>query len=173
MDTLSLILAVILPSGAVLFAMYLTIKTFLGKDFEKRLIELKLKNNELIIPMRLQAYERLALLLERISPNNLILRVNNPEYNVAQLHQQLLTEIRNEFNHNLAQQIYVSDDSWKLIKKAVEDLNASINNASQAVDKEARGIELAKKIFEHYMALEQDSLTLALGFMKNEIRRLY
>ncbi len=173
MDTLSLILAVVLPSGAVLFAMYLTIKTFLGKEFEKRLVELKLKNNELILPIRLQAYERLTLLLERLSPNNLILRVNDPDYNVAQLHQRLLMDIRDEFNHNLAQQIYVSDDSWHLIKKAIEDLNTAINNASQAVDKEARGIELAKKIFEHYMAIEQDSITMALGFMKNEIRRLY
>lgn len=173
MDTLSLILAVVLPSGAVLFAMYLTIKTFLGKEFEKRLIELKLKNNELILPTRLQAYERLCLLLERLSPNNLILRVNDPDYNAAQLHQRLLIDIRDEFNHNLSQQIYVSDDTWNLIKKAIEDLNTSINSASQAIAPDSRGIELAKKIFEHYMALEKDSLTIALGFMKNEIRRLY
>lgn len=173
MDTISLFLAIILPSSAVLFAMYLTVKTFLTKEYERRLIDVKLKNNELILPVRLQAYERLCLLLERISPNNLIIRVNDPSYNSGQLQQQLLLEIRNEFNHNLSQQIYVSGEAWNLVKKAIEDLNSTINSAAQQTPPDTKGIELAKRIFEHYMALEQDGITLATGYLKNEIQKLY
>ena len=84
------LLKMVLPASIVLYAVYLTIKALVTKDFEKKLVELKLKNTELVLPIRLQAYERMCLFLERISPNTLIVRVNDPSYNVAQLHQLLL-----------------------------------------------------------------------------------
>ena len=173
MDTISLILAIVLPSTAVLYAMYLTVKTFLTKEYEKRLIDIKIKNNELILPARLQAYERLCLLLERLSPNHLIIRVNDPSYNAAQLHQQLLHDIRSEFNHNLSQQIYVSEDAWNLTKQAVEALTTSVNGAMSQTDPDTKSIELAKRIFEHYMSNEKDPLMLAQSALKREIQKLY
>ena len=78
------LIKILLPSGAILFAMYLTVKTFLEKDFEKKLTELKMKNSEHVLPVRLQAYERVMLLLERISPSNLVIRLMDPKLNAAQ-----------------------------------------------------------------------------------------
>lgn len=173
MEPISLILAIVLPATAVLYAMYLTVKTFLTKEYENRLIDIKLKNNELILPTRLQAYERLCLLLERLSPNHLILRVNDSGYNAALLHQQLLLDVRNEFNHNLSQQIYISEEAWNLTKQAVEDLNSSINSAMSECDPEAKAIELAKKILEHYMAQPHDPILLAQSALKQEIQKHY
>src|SRR6476661_6853155 len=95
------LLQILLPAGLVLLGMYLTFKTLIQKDFEKRILELRAANTNEVLPIRLQAYERMALLLERTSPHNLVLRVNNPVYNVAQFQQQMVQEVRDELNHNL------------------------------------------------------------------------
>src|SRR4028119_1270098 len=113
------LIKILLPAAAVLYAMYLTVKAFLNKDFDKRLVDIKIKNTELTLPLRLQAYERMCLFLERISPHNLVVRLNEPAYNAIQFHQKLLLEIREEYNHNLSQQVYMSDQSWTYVKNAM------------------------------------------------------
>ncbi len=173
MDQITLFLALVLPAAAVLVAMYLTTRIFLTKQFEKSLVEIRLKNKELILPARLQAYERVSLLLERISPNNLIIRVNDPSFTVAQLHQSLLAAIREEYNHNLSQQVYMSDQAWDLVKQAMEDINTMVNRASEKVVPDAKGVELAKAIFDEIIQLNQDPVRNALVFVKSEIRQLY
>jgi hypothetical protein len=173
MEVLKLILAIVLPSAAVLYAMFLTVKAFLNKDFEKRLADLRIKNQELILPARLQAYERICLFLERISPSNLVVRVNNPQFTVGQLHQELLGHIREEFNHNLSQQVYMSDQSWSMTKNAMQDVISIINQAAEGLDREARGMVLAKAILDYLVQLDQEPVGTALTFVKNEIRALY
>lgn len=164
---------IIIPSALVLYAMYLTITSFLNKDFEKKLVDLKSKNREIVLPIRLQAYERIILLLERITPNNLIIRVNNPSYTAKEFQQILLKEIREEFNHNLSQQVYISDNSWVLVKKAVEDLMVIINNASKTLAPEASGLDLAKKIFENVIENNSDITSEAISSVKDEIRQIF
>lgn len=173
MEALTLFLTMALPAGLVLFAMYLVVKSFLTKEFEKKLVEVRLKNKELILPARMQAYERVCLLLERISPNNLVLRVNDPSMTAGELHQRLLIEIREEFNHNLSQQVYMSDQSWDLVKQAVQDVTTIVNRGAEHVAGDARGVELAKAIFEDLIQQNQDPMRNALTFVKNEIRQLY
>jgi hypothetical protein len=164
---------ILLPAAAVMYAMFLTVRSFLNKDFEKRLIDIKLKNGEIVLPIRLQAYERMALFLERISPHNLILRVNDPAYNVAQLHQRMLMEIREEYNHNLSQQVYMSDQAWSLIKISMEDVVSIINKSSTNMPPEAKGIELAKMIFENLVQRSEDPVSKALKFLKQEIQQVF
>ena len=166
-------LNIIIPAGLVLFGMYLTVKKFLQADFDKKLVDVKMKNTELILPTRLQAYERVCLLLERLSPSNIIPRVNEPGFNAAVLNQRLTAEIREEFNHNLSQQVYMSDQAWDVTKKAINDLNAIINASAQTVDPEAKGIELAKDILQRFGSLDQDPIQLALITVKSEIRQFY
>lgn len=173
MDSFIQFLNIVLPASIVLFGMYLTIKSFLEKDFQKKLIEVKMKNTELILPARLQAYERVCLLLERSSPANLVPRVNEANFNAAVLNQRLLSEVREELNHNLSQQVYMSDAAWDVTKAAINDLNSILNAAAQTVNPEAKGIELAKNIFERYSSLEQDPIQTALTTVKSEIRQFY
>ncbi|TAH27745.1 MAG: hypothetical protein EAZ07_00700 [Cytophagales bacterium] len=173
METLLDLLKIILPAALVLYGMYVTINSFLAKEFEKRVVELKLKNTDIILPIRLQAYERMCLFLERISPHNLVIRINEPGIDVSQFHQKLLTEIRNEYNHNLSQQVYMTDNSWNLIKKAMEDVMSIINSAALDVPKDARSIELAKMVFENLMQRNQDPISPALKFIKEEIRVVF
>lgn len=167
------LLKIVLPAGMILYAMFLVIKSFLTKDFERRLIEMKVKNTEIILPIRLQAYERMSLFLERISLSHLIVRVNDPSYNVVQFQQVLLTEIRNEFQHNLSQQVYMSDQTWVLIKKSMEDIVSTINMAASVLPPDVRGIELARKVFEIQSDRNEEHTAPALKYLKDEIRKVF
>jgi hypothetical protein len=102
-----------------------------------------------------------------------VLRVNNPGFNVIQFQQQLLKEIRDEFSHNLSQQVYMSDASWNLIKNSMEEIIALINQAASTVPGDARGLELAKMIFEQLLQRSEDPTSKALKFIKNEIRQVF
>jgi hypothetical protein len=77
MDYLLDLLKIILPAGIVLYGMYLVVVSFLSKEREKLLIDLKTQNTQVVLPIRLQAAERLCLLLERITPNNLVRRTSS------------------------------------------------------------------------------------------------
>src|SRR5436305_409786 len=94
--TLQDFIQILLPAALVLYAMYLTVKSFLDKETERKLIDLKTKNSEIVVPIRLQAYERMCLFLERITPNNLLVRLNDTAYSAMELQQVLLSEIRQE-----------------------------------------------------------------------------
>lgn len=169
----------VLPATIVLVAMYLTVKAFVNRDFElaqkeyeKKLTDIKIENSKATLPIRIQAYERLCLFLERISLNNLIIRVSDPEYTAGQLQQRLLFDVRDEFNHNLSQQLYISDEAWLLIKRTQEEVVTIINKAAEKTDRNSRGIELSKNIFEELMAREANPCDVTLKFLKDEIRRI-
>lgn len=173
MEIIGDLIKILLPAAIGLYAMYLTVRAFLTKEFEKKLVEIKLKNTETILPLRLQAYERMCLFLERITPHNLVVRVNNPNFNNYGFQQQLISEIREEYNHNLSQQLYMSDQAWSMIKNAMEEIIALINSSAQNLPGEGKSIELAKAIFDNYLKRNEDITGGALKYLKNEIRQVF
>lgn len=164
------LLKIVLPAGLVIYGMYLTIMSFLQKEREKMLLDLKTQNTQTILPIRLQAGERLCLLLERITPNNLVRRINNPEYSAREFYSQLLHEVREEFNHNLSQQVYFTDETWESVRRAVESVVTIINTAMQDMPEEARSLELAKRVFQLTLDQKNDAIQQALKSVKSEIR---
>ena len=173
MEYLGDFIKILLPAGVVLYAMMITVKSFLNNDFEKKLAELRVTATTTVLPIRLQAYERICLLLERISPGNIIVRVNVSEMTASQLQQHLNAEIRHEFNHNLSQQMYMSDKSWVHVKNAVEETISLINASASETAPDARGIELARKIIEKNIMRQENPIDQALSFIKNEIREIF
>ena len=167
------ILKITLPAGIVLYGMFLLARTFLQKELERKLLEIKLKNSDLVVPSRLQAYERICLLLERITPSNLVPRVNDSQYNCAVLHQFLLSEIRNEFNHNLSQQVYMGHHTWNVVKKAIEEVTKVVNISAQNVNPEDRSVSLARVIIQTWGSLEKDPVEIALQQLKTEIQQIF
>ncbi|MGK7394872.1 MAG: hypothetical protein ACNS62_09875 [Candidatus Cyclobacteriaceae bacterium M3_2C_046] len=163
----------LIPAGLVLYAMYLSIQSFLKKELENKLVDVKVKSGEIILPNRLQAYERIALFLERIMPENLILRLNDASYSAPKLQQILIHEIREEFNHNLSQQIYMSDEVWQLIKNTVEEYISLINQSANELKQDAKGIDLAKNIFHKMSEQEFNRINYALAQLKEEIQQLF
>ena len=164
---------VLLPAAIFLYGMYLLARSFINRDIELRKLEVRSRAIETILPNRIQAYERICLFLERISPQNMLLRLNTPGIPARESHRILLEEIRNEYNHNVSQQIYMSEDVWNLVKNAKEDLIIQINEASQAMSPEASSLDLAKKIFELAMDKKIDPMGHALSEVKKEIQQTF
>lgn len=167
------LIQIILPAAIVLYAMYLTVKSFLDKELERRVLELKGKNSETVLPIRLQAYERMCLFLERISPNNLLLRLSDSALSAMDFQRLLMSEIRQEYSHNLAQQVYMSDQSWEAIKAAMEEVIVLINTSAATLRPENSGIDLAKAIFDTIIQQNVDPTGKALKVVKNEIRQIF
>lgn len=166
-------LKLIIPAGLVLYAMYLTVQSFLKKEFENKLLDNKYKNAEVILPIRLQAYERMSLFLERIAPNSLILRLSNQKYPAKEFQHILIKEIREELNHNLSQQVYMSDELWQSIKNAIEDYIAIINQAGSEMKEDATSIDLAKRIFDKIVESNFNQLNIVLAQLKAEIQQIF
>ena len=164
---------ILLPASIVLYGVYLMVRSFVNKEIELKRLEVRSRSIETILPNRLQAYERICLFLERISPPNLLLRLNNPIYSARELHKILLDEIRNEYNHNVSQQIYMSEDVWNMVRNAKEDLTIMINEASSALTPEASGLDLSRKIFELTLEKSVEPISHALSELKKEIQQTF
>jgi hypothetical protein len=173
MDVLIEFAKILLPASLVLYAAYLFVRTQVQKEIEWKKLELRGKSVDTVLPIRLQAYERMTLFLERISPQNLLVRLNNSGMPAREFHQLLLQEIRNEFNHNVTQQVYLSPEVWELIKNAKEDLILAINESAAEVEVDAPSIELSKKIFEKFLNKQVDVIGHSLNELKKEIQRTF
>ncbi len=163
----------LIPAGLVLYAMYLTVKSFLFKETENKVLNIRTKGTEIVLPIRLQAYERMCLFLERITPNNLIPRLNHGELTGKEFQQVMLRELREEYNHNLSQQVYMTDETWDLIKNAMEEVVMIINESAEEMDKKAKSIDLARSILENVMNRKIDPVSYPLKHLKDEIRELF
>ena len=132
MDALIEFIKILVPASVVLYAMYLLVRMFIQREIDIKKLEVRGKCIETVLPNRLQAYERMTLFLERMSPQNLLMRLNVGGMPAREFHQLLLTEIRNEYNHNASQQIYIGEEVWNMIKNSKEDLKRmrSIKSAS-------------------------------------------
>lgn len=164
---------ILLPAALVLYAMYLTMKSVLAKEVISANMDYKLENSKATLPNRLQAFERMCLFLERLSPGNLVLRLNTSNMTAKELQHLMIAEIREEFNHNLSQQIYMSDKSWDLIKNTVEDVIALINTNAEKLNSDAKSVELARLIFVEIEKRDVDPVSVTLSEVKSEIREIF
>lgn len=171
MNTVAIILVSVLPSLIVAVSAFFIVKYFIENDQKKRVLELKFQSKNITTPVRLQAYERMALFLERIEPNQLLFRVNNPELTAAQMQAVLLSTIRSEYEHNMSQQIYISPEVWESIKRAKENVVNAINIAAGKLSPEAMAIDLDSAIFQ--ITAEESPIAAAMKNLKKEIQTLY
>lgn len=171
MSTPVIIVVAIVPSVILAVAAYLIVRQFVENEQKKRILELKYEAKNHTLPMRLQAYERMAMFLERIEPNQLIFRVNNPELTAYQMQTILLASIRSEYEHNLSQQVYISAEVWDAIKNAKERVVNVINLSAGKLPDGAMATDLHTQIFE---AVAENSPTAsAMQRLKKEIALLY
>lgn len=167
------LLQIILPALIVAGAMYMVISKYQERDYKTRLLNLRMKNAEVVLPIRLQAYERVVLFLERISPSSLLLRVSSAGQSATEYHRLLLSEIRNEFTHNMSQQVYMTEQAWQQVKHAREETVNLINRTIQELPENAKGTELAKRVLENVLASESDPTTRAISYLKQEIAQVF
>ncbi|HUX97243.1 MAG TPA: hypothetical protein VMV47_16020 [Bacteroidales bacterium] len=166
------ILKITIPALMVLLTAWLLLRSMIKNDQEKRRQEILLQNNRTVTPIRLQAYERIVLFLERISLESLIVRVSNTEMSANQLHTAMLSAIRGEFEHNLSQQIYMSPQAWEVVKNARSNMIKIINSEVEKMPANSTGMALSKQLLERIMELEKEPTRAAIDYLKGEIARL-
>ena len=173
MEDLLEILKYTLPSLIVFLTVYYFLKKYFENEAKKRMHQTLIKNHELITPLRLQAYERIILYLERISPESLILRVNKPGYNCQQLQTELLNTIRIEWEHNLSQQLYVTQKAWEVVKNAKANIIQLINVSAEEVKKDTPSLNLSKAILSSVMDQNKIHTADAIKYLKEEMNRMF
>lgn len=166
------VLKIILPAVLVLVTVFLLLDRQQRIDLKKKQIESKLKSDSTVLPIRLRAYERLMLVLERTAPNYLIVNTIKLGMTCIELQTQLIISIRKEFAHNVSQQIYVSTELWNTIKIAQESLIQLVNSCSVRMKPDDDATQLAKYIIQVYNDTEDLPTEKAIEFLKNEVRSL-
>jgi hypothetical protein len=122
------------PALLMLLLTYLMLSNFLDNEENRRRYLLRKDVRKNALPYRLQAYERLSLFLERITPNSLLVRVPAKNLTAYEYQALLLKSIRDEFEHNLSQQIYISEEAWHMVVTAKSATVSIINKIATQVD---------------------------------------
>ncbi len=186
MSTIGSLILVLIPLIGVLAAVYLMLRYFMkenAKQFEflkneQDLVRLKIAadrkavSDKQLITHKLQAFERMVLFLERINPPNLITRNIVSGQKARELQTKLLQAVREEYEHNMSQQVFLSTTSWELIKRAKEEIISLINKSmtSDMVDKDAA--MYARQILTMGFGHEEDPVERALQSIRKEMEDL-
>lgn len=170
MNFLLEIAKITIPGILVLLAAYYVLRDLLRNAERTRFYEMKKESAKALTPVKLTAYERLALFLERMKPESLLIRTQLPNMKVHELHIVLLNTIREEFEHNVTQQIYVGNDVWLLTRNAKDSLIQLINSIASDMPDDMPALELSKMIIERYNAVNETPIDLALNALKSEVK---
>lgn len=172
MDTSKIIeiIAYTLPSivtGGV--AYYLFNAYFQDQQNSRRWLMQK-ENQKQALPLRLQAYERMVLFLERIHPAQLVMRVVPPTEDKNDYATLLIHAIQTEFEHNLTQQIYLTNESWDVVTKSKNTTIQLIRKTSLKMDI-ANASQLRESILKELIEMEAPS-SIAINFLKEELKNI-
>ncbi len=159
-----------LPALVTAFVTYYFLVSFFRHEEKKQLLLAKRDLKKHSLPIRLQAYERLAMFLERISPSKLVQNVQPKSEDKKTYEMELVYQIQGEYEHNLSQQIYVSSQCWNMITTSK---NATIYTIQQiASDEEVKTAQdLQRMLIEKTMSEESPS-NLGLEYIRNEVNEL-
>ena len=175
---MSTALVIILAVAVVIFGFWIIQFSNFRNEEKKRQWELKRESQKTISPIRLRAYERLTLLLERTKPEHMImeLRQNQPDafstWTIGQVQQYLLQTIRAEFDHNQSQQVYVSDEVWDMIINARDQMAAFVIAIAGQLPPDATVQVYIQALMTAYSSNGTTPTDKALEYLKNEAKEL-
>jgi hypothetical protein len=149
------ILKYTLPAIVVLIATYSIVNKFLVNDFQRKQLAIFKENSKITMPMRMQAYERLILFVERMNVQSMTNRFYVADSTVVELQLAMTQSIRTEWEYNLSQQLYVSNEVWQTIATAKEQEIAMINNVAKNIATTAP----AKELVQALLTIQQEEDT--------------
>lgn len=168
---LSVILEIVkitVPALIVFLTVYYLLKQFLNGRQQLKMLEIKQNQQKETLPLRLQAYERLSLMCERISLPNLLLRVRREGMSASELRLSLLLAIQQEYEHNITQQVYVSEQLWEIIKIARDDAVNSVSLIAEKMEPNASGRDFSEALINFLSQRESTGPDKALQAIKKE-----
>lgn len=155
METILELIKYTLPALVVALVVFLMLKTHSESNYKLKLLQLKADSSKDVIPLKLQAYERLTLFIHRISPENLIPRITQPGMSAQQFKVVLIQSIQQEFEHNITQQVYVSNGVWGAVVSFKNTFANIVNTKSKELEPNSTAYDLGKLIVEEFMQNEE------------------
>lgn len=173
MEYITYIIVALVPALAVIYIVNVFLKKQNEREITNMNANLKIERQKFFLEPRMEAYQRVVLLLERINPQSLVMRLHDTNKSAIMLQSELLTNIRSEFDHNVAQQIFISTSAWEMVKKSKEETIKIMNVAAQSLHENANSIELSNKIFEIIGELDELPTEITIKLLKDELQRLF
>lgn len=167
------ILKYIIAGFAVVSLTYYIVKPHLERAERIQLLEFKKAISNQTLPLRLQAYERVVLFVERVNPASMLVRLNGTSYSAAELHSLVVDEIRNEYQHNITQQIYVSSRAWGIVRRVKDDTMSIITNAVKGLPEDASGMDLSRTVLMHLSKLEENPYDIATTLIRKDLEDIF
>lgn len=167
-DKLMESIAYILPAAVTGFVAYYMFNGFIRQQNAEKKLELLAEKKKEALPIKLQSYERMLLFCERINPVKIVVRIKPISDKPDDYLQLLLSNIEQEFEHNLVQQIYISDKTWTAILGAK---NATINKLKQVAETSNSANDLRQNLLIDYSKTLPPTDT-AIDFIKSEVKKL-
>jgi hypothetical protein len=161
-------IAYILPAAITGLVAYYMFNGFINNKNSEKKLELLAQKNKESLPIKLQAYERLLLFSDRISPVKILLRIKPISENTQDYLQLLIANVEQEFEHNLVQQIYVSTATWTAILGAK---NAVMNKLKQVAENSNSANDLRENVLIDYSKTLPPTET-AIAIIKSEVKKL-
>lgn len=161
----------LIPALVIAAMAYTFFKNHIDNENRQRQFLLQKDLQKQALPLRLQAYERMALFMERISPAKLIVRVSPNSSDKNSYENLLIATIEQEYQHNLTQQIYISDKCWQVIITA-KNTTIQLIRKSGMQEKTDSAQKLQEVVLNSLMEKQAPSAT-ALSFIKAEVAELW
>lgn len=161
------IIKVTVPALIVFLTVYFLMKEYFKKEYNMRMLEYKKDGKGTTLPLRLQAYERLALYCERVRVENLINRLQGVDASPELLKNAMVISLQQEYEHNIAQQVYVSESLWKIVKLAKNQIVVMITQVYEALPENATAQDYKLALIAATSRLE-NPLDTALSAIKKE-----
>lgn len=170
-QTILEILKYTIPAIVVLIAAAIIVNKFLVNETQRKRLSIFKENMDTTLRLRLQAYERLALYMERIHPRVLIPRLYETGMTVRDLQSAIVVTVNSEFEHNLSQQIYVSAQVWKTVQGVKEQELAMVNQIASQLNAEGPARELHQRMIDFILSNENNiPVEVALEVINNEAK---
>ena len=167
-NILTQLLITVAPAIIVALIAYYFFNGFIKNEDGRRRFLLQKDAQADSLPIRLQAYERLTLFLERIKPNQLLIRVKPNSEDKAQYEQLLIGTIDQEFEHNLSQQIYMSDEVWNVITSAKNGTIKLLRHT--ALREDINSAQAMRETILAEMINHTAPSSVALEYLKREVK---
>jgi hypothetical protein len=148
MDIVLDLIKTTVPALIVFLTVWFLLREYFQREYRLRLTDVQRKAAETTLPLRLQAYERMAIFTERIALPKLILRIRTESMTAKDLQAALMITIEQEYDHNVSQQIYMSSELWQLLEMSKNEAIGLLVQASKEVSEEASGWEFSNAVFQ-------------------------
>jgi hypothetical protein len=165
-------IAMLFPLIIVFLFVYYMLKSFFDQFDKQRKQELRVRFSEETLPLRLQAYERVVIYLERIKPESMIMRIATQDMTTLDLQKAMLNNIREEFDHNLSQQIYLSGEAWSMVIAAKQSMTQLVSATANDYKPDDNYIDYATDMLDEYASINDDPLSMAIKYIEKEVKEI-